>query len=154
MLGRVSACLGQYVGGWQVLAIEFFDLDFDRHAVTIPTRHKRRIEASQRLRFDDDVFQDLVDRVTQVNIAVRIRWAVMQDELRTAFSRLADFFVNLFILPLLDPLRLALGEIAAHRERRIGHVDRIFAGLLGFWLVRLAGFVFRLICIVGHGLLL
>jgi hypothetical protein len=43
-------------------------------------------------------------------------------------------------LPLLDPLRFALGEIAAHREWRFGHVDRIFAGLA----VRLAWFV------IGH----
>jgi hypothetical protein len=47
LLERVGARLGQHFGGRQVLAVQFFDLDLDRHAVAIPARHIRRIEAGQ-----------------------------------------------------------------------------------------------------------
>ena len=143
----VGAGLFQHFSRRQVFAVQFFDLDLDRHAVAIPARHVGRVEAGQRARFDDHVFEDLVDGVAQVDVAIRVRRAVVQDEFRTAGGSLAHALVDFLVLPLLYPLRLALGHVAAHRERGFRHVDRVFAFrflvLLGRgWLV-----------LIGHNLL-
>ena len=146
LLERVGARFLQHLGRRQVLAELFFDLDLDRHAVAVPARHIRRVEAGDGARFDDHVFQDLVDRVAQVDVAVRVRRTIVQDEFRTAGGCLADAFIDLLVLPLLDPARLALGEVAAHREGGVDHVDRVFALRL---LVALLAFLALLG--IGHG---
>jgi hypothetical protein len=104
---------------WRLL-----DLHLDRHAVAIPARHVRRVEARQRAALDDDVLQDLVDRVTDVDRRVRVRRPVVQDEARPSGGGLADRAVDVALLPLAHPAGLALGEIAAHRERRVRQVER------------------------------
>ena len=53
-----------------LLAVLFLDLPFDRQAVAVPARHVGRIEAGQVARLDDDVLQDLVDRVAGVQLAI------------------------------------------------------------------------------------
>src|SRR5690606_20992325 len=148
----VGACLGHDFFGRQILAKLFFDLYLDRHAVAIPARYVRSIETVKLTGLDDHVFQDLVDRMAQMNIAICVRWTIVQDEFGTALGGGADLFVDFAFLPLLDPLRFALGKIATHRESGIGHVDRIFAGrlVLACWF---AGFVLWLFLIVGHGVL-
>src|SRR5471032_2556008 len=60
-----------------------------------------------------------------MDVAVGVRRPVVQDELRPALGGGADFLVHPFILPLLDPLRLAFGEVAAHGEGRVGKVQRV-----------------------------
>ena len=100
-----------------------FDLVFDRQAVAVPARHVRRIEARHRLGAEDDVLEDLVQRVADVDVAVGIGGAVVQDEARAASRSRANFFIELFLLPLLNPAGLTLGQIPPHRERGIGHVQ-------------------------------
>lgn len=83
LLGRVLAALLAKLGRRQLLArfaVQLFNLQFDRQAVAVPTRHIRRVEAGHPFRLDDNVFENLVNRVTNVNAAVRIRRAVMQNE--------------------------------------------------------------------------
>ncbi len=46
--------------------------------------------------------------------------------MRAALGGFADLLVELLLLPFRNPLRFALGEVAAHRERRIGQVQRVF----------------------------
>ena len=103
-----------------------FHLQLDGQAMAIPSRNVRRIEAGKRLAFDDDVLQHLVHRMTNVDIAIRIRRAVVQDEFRTPCRGLADALVALLRLPLRQHQRFALGQIAAHRECCIGEIQRIF----------------------------
>ena len=83
--------------------MRLFDLVLDRQAVAIPARHIRRIETSQRLGANDDVLENLVDRMADVDVAVGIGRAIVQHETRAAFRCLANFFVQLFLLPVLDP---------------------------------------------------
>ena len=113
--GIFAAQLAEFRRG-DILAVVLLHHQFDRQTVAIPTGHVRRIEAVQRLRLDDDVLQDLVDGVTDVDVAVGIGRAVVQDEFLGTGTRLADALVELLLLPLLQPLRLALGEVAAHGE--------------------------------------
>ena len=63
-------------------AIFFLDLPFDGQAVTVPARHVVRILARHLLRTGDEIFQDLVEGVPNVNIAVGVGGAVVEEEFR------------------------------------------------------------------------
>ena len=109
------------------LANLLFDRDLDRQAVAIPPRHERRAEAGKQLRLDHDVLQDLVDCVTQMDRAVRIRRPVVQDERVRTISRVAlDRAVAVRLLPLSEHAWLTFGKIRLHREAGLRQVDRVF----------------------------
>ena len=61
---------------------------------------------------------------TDMDVAVRIRRAVMQDELRLAGFGGAYFLIALLFLPSGQHLWLALRHIAAHREDGVGEIQR------------------------------
>ena len=110
--------------------MQFFDGVFDRQAVAIPARHINRIHALELARLDDHVLEYFVDGVADVDLAVGVRWAIVQHKLRPALAHIAQLFVNAFVFPSLDPARLAFGQVAAHRERRVGQVQG--AAVIGF----------------------
>ena len=97
----------------------------DRQSVAVPTRHVRRVEAHHRLRLDDDVLEDFVQRVAHVNVAVRVRRAVVQNRLRPPFRLLANELVEIDEAPLLEPLRLVDGQVGLHREGGLRKVQRL-----------------------------
>ncbi|MNM88777.1 hypothetical protein D3C81_1010000 [compost metagenome] len=105
------------------LAPLLFDRDLDRQAVAIPARHVGCIKAGQVTRLDDDVLEDLVDRVAQMDLAVGIRRAVVQHEQRAAFGVLAKLRVDALLFPLRQDARLTLGQVAAHREFRCRQME-------------------------------
>ena len=125
LLRRIGAAQALRLLHRQVLAVLLFDLALDRHAVTVPAWHVHGVEARQVARLDDDVLQNLVHRMADVDVAVGVGRAVVQDELRPAVAGCADFAVKPSFLPALDPLRLAPGKVAAHGERRVGKVQRV-----------------------------
>ena len=95
-----------------------FHLPFDRQAVAVPSRQVRGIKTGHLVRAHDDVLDDLVHRRAEVNVAIRIGRAIMQDP-RFGPARLrigAKFFVQLQLIPALDPVGLALGQAAPHRK--------------------------------------
>ncbi|MNS85785.1 hypothetical protein D3C72_1196600 [compost metagenome] len=98
------------------LAPLLFHRDFDRQAMAVPARHVGRIEAGQVARLDDDVLEDLVDRVAQVDARIGVRRAVMQHEQRAAGGVVAQLLVEPLLFPARQNARLALGQVAAHRE--------------------------------------
>ena len=126
LLERVGAGLGLHFRHRQVLAVLLFDLDFDGHAVAVPARHVVRVIAGHVAALDDDVLQDLVDRVADVDVAVRIGRAVMQHEARPAAAGRTDRLVDVVFLPLRNPGGLALGEVAPHGEGGVGQVEGLF----------------------------
>ncbi len=128
LFGGVGPAQFAHLVGGQALAVGDFDLVFDGQTVAVPARHVGRVEASQGLGADDDVLEDLVEGMAQVQVAVGVGRAVVQDELGPAGRSLADFLIELALLPVGDPFGFALGEIAAHREGRVGQVQ----GLAGF----------------------
>ena len=111
-------------------AVLFLDRQLDRQTVTVPARHVRRVEAGHRLRFDDDVFENFVDRMTEMDRAVGVRWAVMQHERRPAFGFFAQLHVQPLALPAGQGVGLALGQIAAHRKLRCRQMDRGLVALV------------------------
>ena len=114
----------------QVSAVQFFDGVFNRQTMAIPARDVLRIHALELARLDDHVLQNLVGGMANVQLPVGIRRAIVQDEFGCAVARIAQFFIDAFFVPFLHPARLALGQVAAHGEGRIGQVQG--AAIVGF----------------------
>ena len=108
------------------LADFLLNLLLNRQAVAVPARNVRAIETEHMARFGDDVFQDFIEGMTDVNGAVGIGRAVVQDEFRRIGEGGALLTVNIGLFPEGEHLRLALRQIAAHREGGFGEVQRIF----------------------------
>jgi hypothetical protein len=104
--------------GFLLLAELLFDLVLDRQPVTIPARHVRRLEAGHVLVLHDHVFDDLVERVAEMDAAVGIGRAVVQHVARPAGPRRQPGGIDVEALPLRQDLRLARGKIGTHRKRR------------------------------------
>src|SRR5690606_40002763 len=66
----------------------------------------------------------LVDRVADVDVAVRIGRPVMQNEARAPAAGRSDGLVDVVFFPLGNPGGFALGEIPPHGKRGVGQVDR------------------------------
>ena len=113
--GICTAKLAEF-GRLDILAMGLFHHQFNRQAMAIPAWHVRRVKTGHGLGFDDDVLKYLIHRMADMDIAVGIRRAVVQDEFRGAGTRFADALVELFILPAFQPRRLTLGKVAAHGE--------------------------------------
>ena len=121
-LARAWAVLAQVMDP-EVPVVSVVDLgivrDLDWQAMAIPARHVGRIEAGERLRAHDDVLEDLVERVTDVDAAVGVGRAVVQDELRPVRADLPQLLVQADAVPARQGLRLALRQAGFHRE--LGH---------------------------------
>ena len=124
LLGGIGAALGLHVVAAQAPPVGLFDGVFDRQAMAVPAGHVLRVEAGQLPCLDDHVLQHLVDGMTHVDLPVGIGRAVVQDELGRVAAHVAQLLVQALFVPLLYPARLALGQVAAHREGRVGQVER------------------------------
>ena len=74
-------------------------LDFDRQSVAIEAGNVGRVETRHGLRLDDKILQPFVQCVAQVNGAVGVGRAVVQQEIGAAslaarFASLAQFFIK------------------------------------------------------------
>ena len=114
-----------------LFAVLLFDLPFDRQPVTIPTGDIARVMAHHLVRAHNHVFQDFVQRMTDVQMPVGIGWAVMQHKGRAALL-FAQAVIDADLFPLGQPVGLALGQSGSHREIGLGKVQRLFVvGSLG-----------------------
>ena len=119
---RISAAFGaEFDGGDFVLiklflAILLFDLPLDGQAVAIPTGHIRRVFAQQCLRANNHVLQNMVQRVADMHVAIRIRRAIMQNELLTPTAAIAQLRIKILRLPTRENARLLLRKAGLHRE--------------------------------------
>ena len=126
LLGRIgTATLAGQIGRL-VLAEGGLDLVLDRQTVAVPTRHVGSVETGQGARADDHVLDHLVHRVANVNIAVGIRRAIVQDELRATFADLPQLPVQVNAVPALQNLRLALWQTGLHRKCRGRQIEGRF----------------------------
>jgi hypothetical protein len=82
-----------------LLAILLLDLPLDRQAVAVPAGNVRRVLAQQRLRAHDHVLEHLVERVADVDVAVGVGRAVVEDELLAPVARAAQLAVEVLFLP-------------------------------------------------------
>ncbi len=125
----VFAALGAELGGGNLLtrlADHAFHFQLDGQTVAIPARHVGGVETGEALGLDDDVFEDLVDRVTDVNAAVRIGGAIVQNERRLARFGAANGAVKILIVPTFQHVGFALGQIATHRKLGFRKIQGVF----------------------------
>ena len=89
--------------------MEFFNSVFDRQAMAVPTGNVLRVKASQLARFDDHVFQYFIERMADVQFAVRIGRAIVQDKQGLPVTRYPKLFVQANISPTFGPSRFTFG---------------------------------------------
>ncbi|MCY1500633.1 hypothetical protein D9M68_346810 [compost metagenome] len=125
--GEVTALLAEFVDRDLVLvlallAVLLFDLPLDRQTMAVPAGHIVGVEAAHLERAIDDVLEDLVQRMADVDVAVRIGRAVMQHKLVAAGGRCAQLLVEAHLLPAGHRFRLLLRQAGAHREFRLRQI--------------------------------
>ena len=98
-------------------------LQLNRQAVGIKAGYIGSLEALHVLLTNDDVLDDLVQRGTHVDIAVGIRRAIVQDELRFALVVLHELVVQVVVVPILEHDRFLLGQAGAHLKQGLGQVQ-------------------------------
>ena len=111
-------------------AVVLLDLPFDRQAVAVPAGDVVGVLARHLPAAVDDVLQDLVERVADMQVAVRIGRAVMEDELVPPARVFALAAEQVLRLPARQDLRFAPCEAGAHREIRLRQEDGV-AVILG-----------------------
>ena len=114
-----------FVFVFALLAVLFFDLPFNRKPVTIPARDVSAVKAHHLMAAHDHVLDRFVQRVTDMQVAVRIGRAIMQAEHLAARLRTKPV-INPDLFPMGQPFRFTLGQASAHREISFGEVQRVF----------------------------
>ena len=109
------------------------DLPLDRQAVAVPARHVVGVVAEHLLRARHHVLEHLVERGADVDVAVGVGRAVMQDEARPPLGGLAQAPVHGKARPAREQLGLLLRQPGAHRKGRLRQEQRcaVVAGFLG-----------------------
>eukprot|EP01035_Chromulina_nebulosa_P031134 gene31134-41481_t len=109
-------------------------------AMAIPTGHIRRVFAQQCLRADDHVLQNMVQRMADMHVAIRVWRAIMQNELLTPATAIAQLRIKILRLPTRENARFLLRKASLHREicfrqengvaivDRVSHVVRVPKG--------------------------
>ncbi|OQC73760.1 MAG: hypothetical protein BWX45_00311 [Deltaproteobacteria bacterium ADurb.Bin002] len=101
-------------------------LVFDRQSMAIPARDIYAVETGHVFGLDHDILDDFVQRRSQMNIAVGVGRAVMQNIGFFALGTRADLVVNVHIFPSFQHFRLAPGQIRLHGEIGLGKIQRFF----------------------------
>ena len=99
-----------------LLAILLLDLPLDGKPVTVPARHIARIMPHHLMGPHNHILDGFVERMTNVQMPVRIRRAIMQDKRLTLCALFAQPVINADLSPAGQPLGLALWESRAHRK--------------------------------------
>ncbi len=92
-------------------------LQLDRQPVAVPAGPVRCIESHHSARLYDEILEDLVEALPQVDPAVGVWRAVVQDEDRPSAAGASDPLVQPRLLPARQPARLGLRQIGLHAER-------------------------------------
>ena len=101
--------------------------------MTIPSRNVRRAQPLQVTRFDNDIFDYLVNRMPNVNIAIGVRWAVVQQKGVGIDTLLLQTMIGIKLLPFFEYLRLPVGQARLHRKRSLRQIYGRFVLAAGFF---------------------
>ena len=108
------------------LAEFLIDFEFDGQAVAIPAGDVGRVETGHGFRFDDEILEYFVEGGAEVDVAVGVGRAVVQDVLLAAGAGLANGLIEVVGFPFGEHFRLGGGKVGLHREIGFGEVDRLF----------------------------
>ena len=128
---RKGAALGDQLEDRHVLlalalgAVLLLDLPLDGQAVAVPARHVVGIEAQHLLAARHHVLQDLVERGADVDVAVGVGRAVVEDELGPPLGSLPQAAVHAEPGPALQELGLQLGQARLHGEGAVLGRNRV-----------------------------
>src|SRR5208337_3811183 len=112
--------IGEIRLGPAFLAIELLlDLPFDRETVAIPPWHVVGILARHLFRAHDDVLQDLVERMSDMDVAVGVWRPVMQHKFGPPLAALPQGPIEVVPLPASKDFGLLLRQSGPHREIRL-----------------------------------
>ena len=128
-LRGIGAALGADLGdghGGFALAEFLIDFEFDGQAVAIPAGDVGGVEAGHGFRFDDEIFEDLIEGGAEVNVAVGVGRAVVQDILLAAGAGFTNGVIELVFFPFGEHFGLGGGKVRLHRKIGFGEVDRLF----------------------------
>ena len=130
-LGEFAAFLtevddGNFVFVLALLAVLFLDLPFDGQTVAVPTGDIARLAAQHLLAADDKILEDLVQGVTDVQVTVRIRGAIVQDKGLATLGLVTQLLVDVHFLPAGQPFGLSLGQTGPHGEVGLGQEQGVF----------------------------
>ncbi len=92
------------------------DLQLDRQTVAIPARNIGRIETHHGTRAHHNVLEHLIDRMADMNVTIGVGRTIVQDKFRRILTPRAQLPMNIRFIPLFQPFRLPLRQIAAHGE--------------------------------------
>ena len=108
----------------ELLAAELLvDFDLDGEAVAVPAGDVGGVEAGHGAGFDDEVLEGLVEGVAEVDGAVGVGRAVVEDVAGAAGAGAADLAVEVCLLPGSEAQRLVDGEVGLHGEGGLGEVQ-------------------------------
>jgi hypothetical protein len=134
--GGVGAALGaefQHRDGVLVLvaaAVLFLDLPLDRQAVAVPAGDVVGVVAGHLAAAIDEVLQDLVQPGADMQVAVGVGRAVVEDEFGASGAGGAQLRPQAHGVPACQDSRLVLRQVAAHGEGRARQEDRV--AIVGF----------------------
>ncbi len=131
LLGGVFAALlaeGFEIDLFTRLADLLLDIVLDGQTVAVPAGHIGRVISRQDPRLDDDVLEHLVDRVTDVNVAIGVGRAIVKNEFVATDARRAQLAVQVEPLgvgrvPFFQHVRLPLGQVGLHGETGFRQVE-------------------------------
>ncbi len=106
-LGGIGAAFGADFGdghGGFALAEFLIDFDFDGQAVAIPTGDVGGVETGHGFRLDDEIFEDLIEGGAEVDVAVGVGRAVVQNILLAAGAGLYEWHGRAYLLPIWQAL--------------------------------------------------
>ena len=92
----------------------------DGQPVIVVSRDVRRAEACEGLRFHHEILEDLVQRGSDMDGAVRVRRPVVQHERGRVFAGLLDRVVEVCSIPLGLHRRLHGAEVRLHGNGEVG----------------------------------
>ena len=121
MLAVAAAFVAELQDGDGVLvaaggAVFLLHLPLDRQAVRVPAGDVRGVLAGHAVGAHEHVLEDAVQRVADVQVAVGVDRPVVQEEAGAAAHGVDGALPQLDAVPAGEQIRLALRQVAAHRE--------------------------------------
>ncbi len=132
LLGPLAAqaAQGRLVDGGHLVGAErHLDHMLDGLAVAVPPWDVGRIETALGMAFYHEILEDLIERVSDMDRAVRVRGAVVQNEGFAVFVLLEHLPVQVGLLPLRQALRLVFGQIRTHGKIGFGQIHRFLVAV-------------------------
>src|SRR6476646_11993689 len=91
--------------------------------MTVPTGGVRRVKTRHSLRLYDEILKDLVEGGAEVDAAVGVRRAVVEDVHGAAGAGVSDLVIEAGGFPAGEEFGLSLGEVGLHGKVGAGQID-------------------------------